>query len=132
MHLDRRKCDSLQRIQNRDARVRIGCRVDDNAVKHAVGRLNFIDQRALVVGLEDLAGDIRFAARILAEAHQRGVILPPVNIRLPQAEQVEIRPVQYQQLHPSTSKICRTASSTVRSLSIIASANFSYSGFLRR
>ena len=55
MHLDRRNGDGLQRVQNGDARVCVGGGIDDDAVVDAVGGLDLVDQRTLVVGLEDFA-----------------------------------------------------------------------------
>ena len=44
----------LEGVQDRHARVRVGRRVDDNAVDLAVCLLDLVDDAALVVGLEDL------------------------------------------------------------------------------
>lgn len=67
MDLDRRDGDRLQSVQDRDARVRIGGRVDDDAVIHAVGRLDLVDERPLVVRLKDPAPEARLPAGLFAE-----------------------------------------------------------------
>lgn len=54
MDLDGRDGDGLECVEDRDARVRVGRRVDDDAVDLAVGLLDLVDDAALVVGLEDL------------------------------------------------------------------------------
>ena len=54
MDLDGRDGDGLEGIEDCDAGVRVGGRVDDDAVDHAVGLLDLVDDVALVVGLEHL------------------------------------------------------------------------------
>ena len=46
--------DCLQRVENGDARVRVGSGIDDDAVKLAVCRLDLVHDRALMIGLEAL------------------------------------------------------------------------------
>ena len=46
--------DGLEGVEDCDAGVRVGGRVDDDAVDLAVGLLDLVDDAALVVGLEDL------------------------------------------------------------------------------
>ena len=52
--LDRRDGDRLERVEDRDARMGVGRRVDNDAVHPAISLLDPVDDRALVVGLEDL------------------------------------------------------------------------------
>lgn len=52
--LDGRDGDGLEGVEDRHARVRVGRRVDDDAVDLAVGLLDLVDDAALVVGLENL------------------------------------------------------------------------------
>ena len=62
MHLDRRDADGLDCVEDGDAGVRIGGGIDHDAVVDAVGLLDFFDECALVVRLEERAFDIfRFA-----------------------------------------------------------------------
>ena len=89
MHLHRRKRHGLERIENGDARVRVGRGVDDDAVRSAVGRLNGVDDRALVVGLEQLDLHARFARRRADEILQRGKVPAAVDGGLTQTEQVQ-------------------------------------------
>ena len=81
MHLDCRNGDGLQRVQNGDARVRVGGGIDDDAVVNAVGGLDLVDQRTLVVGLEDFALRASRAAGVLAEADKGVIVLRTVDGR---------------------------------------------------
>ena len=54
MHLDTRNPNRLDRIQQRDARMRICAGIDHNAICTPVGSLNRVHQRALVVALKAL------------------------------------------------------------------------------
>ena len=68
--LDVRDGDGLEGVEDRDARVRVGRRVDDDAVDLAVGFLDLVDDAALVVGLEDLdLVEALCGARFLADLH---------------------------------------------------------------
>ena len=70
MYLDGRDGDGLEGVEDRDARVRVSCRVDDDAVDLAVGLLDLVDDAALVVGLEDLdLVEALCSARFLANLH---------------------------------------------------------------
>ena len=92
--------DGLEGVQNRDARVRVGRRVDDDAVDLAVGLLDLVDDAALVVGLEDL--DLIKALRgasFLADLDQTVVVVAAVDARLANAEHVEVRAVDDECFH---------------------------------
>ena len=128
MHLHRRERHGLERVENGNARVRIGSGVDDDAVGRAVGRLNGIDDRALVVGLEQLDLHACLGSGCADEILQRGKAPAAVNGRLAQAEQVQVWAVDDEKLHASTSRILRTVSSGVPLLSMTASAKRAYSG----
>lgn len=70
VYLDGRDGDGLEGVEDRDARVRVSRRVDDDAVDLAVGLLDLVDDAALVVRLEDI--DLVKAlcgARFLADLH---------------------------------------------------------------
>ena len=70
MHLDGRDGNGLEGVEDRHARMRVGSRVDDDAVDLAVGLLDLVDDVALVVGLEDLdLVEALCGARFLADLH---------------------------------------------------------------
>ena len=55
VHLDGGAADALQRVMQGDARVRVGPKIHDEALGAGVGEgMDRVDQRALVVGLEEL------------------------------------------------------------------------------
>ena len=55
VHLDGGAADALQRVMQGDARVRVGPEIHDEALGAGVGEgMDRVDQRALVVGLEEL------------------------------------------------------------------------------
>ena len=91
MDLDGRDGYGLEGVQDRDACVRVGGRVDDDAVDLAVGLLNLVDDAALVVGLEDLdLVKTLCSACLLADLDQAVVVVAAVDARLAHARQVEI------------------------------------------
>ena len=108
--------------------MRVSRGVDDDAVRRAVGRLDRIDDRALVVGLEQLDLHARFARRCADEILQRGKVPAAVDGGLTQTEQVQVRSVDDEKFHVSTSRICCTVCSGVPLLSMTASAKRAYSG----
>ena len=100
MDLDGGDGDGLEGVENRHARVRVGRRVDDDAVDLAVGLLDPIDDAALVVGLEDL--DLIKALRgtgLLADLDQAVVVVAAVDARLANAEHVEVGAVDDECFH---------------------------------
>lgn len=54
MDLDGGDGDGFEGVQDCHTRVRVGSRVDDDAVDLAVGLLDLVDDAALVVRLEDI------------------------------------------------------------------------------
>ena len=92
--------DGLEGIQDRNARVRVSCRVDDDAVDLAVGLLDLVDDAALVVRLEDLdlVKSLR-GAGLLADLDQAVVVVATVDARLANAEHVEIGSVDDESFH---------------------------------
>ena len=98
--LDGRDGDGLEGIEDRDARVRVGRRVDDDAVDLAVGFLDLVDDAALVVGLEDLdlVEDLRGSC-LLADLDQAVVVVATVDARLANAEHVEVGAVDDECFH---------------------------------
>lgn len=70
MDLDGRDGDGLEGIEDRDARVRVGRRVDDDAVDLSVSLLDLVDDAALVVRLEDIdLVEALCGTRFLADLH---------------------------------------------------------------
>ena len=92
--------DGLEGVQDRNARVRVGCRIDDDAVDLAVGLLDLVDDAALVVGLEDL--DLVKALRgagFLADLDQAVIVVAAVDARLANAKHVEVGTVDDECFH---------------------------------
>ena len=92
--------DGLEGVENRDARVRVGRRIDDDAVDLAVSLLDLVDDAALMVGLEDL--DLVKAlhgACLLADLDQVVVVIVAVDARLANAEHVEVGAVDDECFH---------------------------------
>ena len=125
MHLDCRKRNRLQRVQNCDAGVRVGGGIDHNAVKHAVSLLDFIHNCAFVVRLEHLAVKPRLPAGVLAERFKRSIVLRAVNCRFAQPQKIEVRSVDNQDFHSSASSMAFTHSEIVPSLAALISENCS-------
>ena len=92
--------DGLEGVENRDARVRVGRRIDDDAVDLAVGLLDLVDNAALVVGLEDLdLVEALDGASFLADLDQAVVVVAAVDARLANAEHVEVGAVDDECFH---------------------------------
>lgn len=92
--------DGLEGVQDRHAGVRVGRRIDDDAVDLAVGLLDLVDDAALVVGLEDL--DLVEALRgtcLLADLDQAVVVVAAVDAWLANAEHVEVGAVNDECFH---------------------------------
>lgn len=92
--------DGFERVQDGYAGVRVGRRVDDDAVDLAVSLLDLVDDAALVVGLEDL--DLVKALRgacLLADLYQAVVVVAAVDARLANAEHVEVGAVDDECFH---------------------------------
>lgn len=92
--------DGFERVQDGHARMRVGGRVDDDAVDLAVGLLDFVDDAALVVRLEDL--DLVKALRgacLLANLDQAVVVVAAVDARFANAEHVEVGAVDDECFH---------------------------------
>ena len=72
--------DGLEGVEDGHARVRVGGRVDDDAVDLAVGLLDLVDDAALVVGLEDLdLVKTLCGTRLLANLDQAVVVVTAVD-----------------------------------------------------
>ena len=83
----------------------VGRRIDDDSVRIPVRRLNPVNDGALMVGLKQDRFNLLLKAAVIDKALQSPEILRPVDLRLPDTEHVEIRPVDDQKLHFSTSRI---------------------------
>ena len=92
--------DGLEGVEDCDARVRVGSRIDDDAVDLAVGLLDLVDDAALVVGLEhlDLVKALRSTC-LLADLDQAVVVVAAVDARLSNAEHVEVGAVDNECFH---------------------------------
>ena len=90
----------LEGVQDRHARVRVGRRVDDDALDLAVCLLDLVDDAALVVGLEDLyLVETLGGAGLLADLDQAVVVVAAVDARLANAEHVEVGSVDDESFH---------------------------------
>ena len=92
--------DGLEGVEDRHARMRVGGRVDDDAVDLAISFLNLVDDAALVVGLEDLdlVKTLRGAC-LLADLDQTAVVIAAVDARLANTEHVEVGAVDDECFH---------------------------------
>ena len=100
MNLDGRDGDGFERVQDGHARMRVGGRVDDDAVDLAVGLLDLVDDAALVVRLEDLdLVEALCGARFLADLDQAAVVVAAIDARLANAEHVEVGSVDDECFH---------------------------------
>ena len=108
----------------------IGGGVDHNAVKAAVGFLDFIHQGSFVVGLKLLHRDPQGLSGLLQNGQELLKGLLAVDIRLPDTQHIDIGAVQYQNFHAISSwvRIWERVSSKVLLLSTILSAKASYKG----
>ena len=128
MDLHGRDLDRFQRIQNGHAGVGISGGIDDDAVIDPVGLLDGVHQRPLVVALELVHPDPQRRSRFPEQGKQRLKIRLAVNIRLPQAQQVDIRPVQHQNFHFIASRIVFSVLSKAPLLSKVRSTKAAYRG----
>lgn len=95
MHFDCRDADTLDRVRNGDARVGVGGGVEDDAVRMGeICVLYGVDQIALVVGLNEFDLNAQLLGMAFDELYEVVVGLPAVYIRLTDAENVNIRPVE--------------------------------------
>ena len=108
MHLHRRDVHRLQRVQDSDARVRIGRRVNDDPVYVVeIGLLNRIDNSAFVIRLEAFDLHALRLRRRFDKAQQLHKGLRAIDVRFPDPQKVEVWPVDDQKFHnPNSSLIC--------------------------
>src|SRR5471032_2786551 len=96
MHLDDRQSRRSQRVQNGDRAVRIGAGVDDDSVGALPRLVDPVDEQALVVGLTKLDRHRERLGALQTSLLDVGQGLVAIDLRLAQAEQVEIRSVEDQ------------------------------------
>ena len=100
MHLNDRQRDRQQRIHQRHAGVGVPPRVNDNAVRLLkIRAVHLINERALVVGLEYLYFQPQLLCALAQIILQVGIAFLPVNSRLPDAQHIQVGPVDDKQLH---------------------------------
>lgn len=85
--------DGFDGVEQGDGGVGVGGGVDDDAVCGAVAGLNLVDEVAFVVALVDLYIDAARFGVVVDEGAEVGVGGAAVDIRLADAEHVEVWPV---------------------------------------
>ena len=98
MHLDRPHLHGLDRIVNRDRGVGVGRRVDDKRVELSAALLDPVDDHALVVRLPHLDLGAAVLRGLADESHELVIGLASVDVRLANPQQVQVRPVDNQNL----------------------------------
>ena len=127
MNLHGRDAYCFECVENGNGCVRIGSRVDNDSVVIAVGFLDPVHQSTLMIGLKVIDRDTLICRGLLQQCQQICVGAGTVDVRFPYAQHIDVRSVQYQYLHFSTSRILVTVSATVPLFSTCWSANASYS-----
>ena len=89
-----------QRVQNGYAVMGVAARVQHNAVHPPGGRLDLVNQIALVVGLADIRFNAKLVAARLHIVHQAGVVHLARHAGLRPARQIDVWPVKNQKFHP--------------------------------
>ncbi len=114
MYFHGRDGDRLDGVEERDARMRIRARVDDDSVRFPVRSLDPVDQIPFVVRLVQF--DLNAALfRVFPDRGAEGiVILLAVNRRLADPEHIDVRSVDYQDLHFTSSRIMYAVSFAFR------------------
>src|SRR3546814_10688416 len=102
MHLDQREADREEGIHDGDRGVRIGARIDYDAVVAAARALDPSDQLALAVGLAALGGKAPALGMAAAALLDIGEGLSPVDIGLAASEHVQIGAVEAKKDRKST------------------------------
>ena len=94
MNFDHRAIERRQSIQNRDGRMRIRRRIDDDPRRRPPRLLNPVDQLAFMIGLQKPDGNPQILGQ--RRTRLRHVIqgLAALNLRLPQPQQVKVWAVQ--------------------------------------
>jgi len=99
MYLDRRHTDTCNGITDRVCIVRVSTRIDDDAVVRAARRLQFIDDRAFGIVLHALHAHAEVAGFTRYPGIDLGERLRSVGLGLARPEQVEIGPVDHENVH---------------------------------
>ena len=124
MHLDGGYRHGFHGVGKRNARMRISCGIEHDAVNlRKVRALDFVDERAFVVRLEKLDLHADFF-RVLFDLFDKGIVrFFSVNFGLSYAQHIDIRSVQNKKLHNKTPFIFSTTSAISPSAGITASAH---------
>ena len=122
MNLYSREGNRFQRIQNRNAGVGIGPRVNHNGIRVSIGPLDLIYQVPLMVGL--ILGHFRtgFFSGCLQQGQQIREAVLSIDPRFPNAQHIQIGAVDNQYFHIRSSHavmICARVSSRPPLLSTV-------------
>ena len=101
VHFDAGDADRQNDVADGDAGVGIGGRVDNQDRDLTASRLNTINQEAFAIGLEGLKFESEFGSEIVEIAIDIGEGRAAVNFRFTLAQQIEIRPVDHENLGKS-------------------------------
>ncbi|MPN25117.1 hypothetical protein SDC9_172524 [bioreactor metagenome] len=99
MHLDGRHANRLHRVEQGDARVRIRAGVDHDAVRRLISPLNRIHQSTFMVALHKINRHAKPLCLRADHRHKVAVGAFAVDIRLPQAKQIQVWAVDDENLH---------------------------------
>ena len=94
VNLNHRQLDRFDGVAERDARVRIGARIEDNPGTGGSGLVNGVDKGAFRVALEGHHVDPKFRRPPLDLLHDFIQRCCAVHFRLPRAKQIQVRPVE--------------------------------------
>ena len=87
------------RIAQRHGGVRVGRRIDNQAIVNAPGRADLRDQFALHIALEGIQLRPQTASRLARQRLGIGQGEASVNLRLARAEQAQVRTIEQQESH---------------------------------
>ena len=102
---DGRNADGAQGVGDGDAGVGVGGRVDDDAVARSQRLLDTVDDRALVVALEELTAHASALAVGADQFFQIGQRFMSVDFRLAAPEHVHVRAVDDKDVHSSSASL---------------------------
>jgi hypothetical protein len=99
VHFDHGEGHGLDRVVQRHAELRQPARIEDRAGRVVHVLMERIDQRALVVRLEEDQLDLELLRHLFQLPVDVGERHRAVDVRLAAAKQVQVRAVQHQDLH---------------------------------
>jgi hypothetical protein len=95
MHLDHWHCDRFDRIVQRNRRVCVGPRIEQNRLRaHRMRLVQPINQMALMVGLAEINVETQGLRLIVQPTGDIVKRIGPVNLWLARAQKIEIRSVE--------------------------------------